>query len=328
MIYLGSRKAIALPIVLVIIGVLTITTISLIRTNRQTLPGNYEIIKRMQMKFIAKGALQHARLKMRLLSTEAYDAAAYAVGKNPLFDHAAGYGDFTGGFTDTLGQTDSSTRSNGNTYIVTNPGPAFLTGEVSGASPLQRNNVEDVNFDGSADAWTGPYPNGDDALFSTSDKSNLISNLYLVRFYEDISSRSPFEANPARLSEAIDLRTWIDDPKGNYSPGTAPIDINQAWPGCWPNSQPAIQIVSGQVDPVTGVPDMFTASYLVNEMRVLASEGSKLYGKEAVKVGVRVRIVTTGIKVTSGDASGAARFIDVPGIYEEKSVFKVSRTLE
>lgn len=324
--YFPSRRGMAITIVLGIIGILTITVVSLMKSNRQTLPGNYEIIKRMQMKFIAKGALQHARLKMRLLSTEAYDAAAFAVGKNPLFDHAAGYDDFTGGVMETLGPGQSSQRAQGNTYIVTNPGPAFLSGEVIGGTPIQRSNAEDVNFDGSSDSWPGPYPDGDEDLFKTSESSNMVSNLYLVRFYEDISSRNPFEDNPSTLQNAMDIRSWIDE--GKFNVGTSPIAADQTWSGCWPNSQQAIQIVSGQIDPVTGVPDMFTANYFVNEMRVLASEGSKLYGREAIKVGVKVRLVTKGIRVQEGAGSGAARFGDVEGTYEEKSVFKVSRTLQ
>ena len=60
---------------------------------------------------------------MRLLSTEAYDAAAYSVGKNPLYDHAAGYSNLKG--TDILSETDNSSQGE---FIVTNPGPAFSNG--------------------------------------------------------------------------------------------------------------------------------------------------------------------------------------------------------
>ncbi len=315
----------AIPVVLAIIGVLSITVIALLKTNRHSLPGNYEIIKRMQMKFIAKGALQHARLKMRLLSTEAYDAAAYSVGKNPLYDHAAGYDGLDG--TNILGENQTSNRGH---FIVTNPGPAFLTGTaVNNGSNLERTNVEDINFDGTADSWTGGYPLGDDDLFQTSSKSNLKTNLYLVRFYEDISSRDPFQHDLTVLEAAVNLRNWISgDSTTDIFENRSKIDINQAWNGKWNNSQEAVQIVSAQIDPVTGVPDMFTASYYVDEMRVLASEGSRLYGKEAVKVGVKVNLVTKGIINTGADKdSGAAIIGDVQGTYQETSVFKVSRTL-
>jgi len=316
----------AIPIVLAFIGILSVTVVALMKTNRQSLPGNYEIIKRMQMKFIAKGALQHARLKMRLLSTEAYDAAAYSVGKNPLYDHAAGYENLDG--TNILGE---NAVSNQGSFIVTNPGPAFLTGTaLINGSNLERTSVEDINFDGSADEWTGPYPPGDEELFKTSSKSNLISNLYLVRFYEDISTRDPFQKNLVPLQTAVNLRNWIS---GNpttdiFEDRPSKIDINETWNGKWNASQKAVQIVSGQIDPITGIPDMFTASYYVDEMRVLASEGSRLYGKEAVKVGVKVNLVTKGvINSGKGQDSGASIVGDVYGTYQEKSVFKVSRTL-
>ena len=316
----------AIPIVLAFIGVLSITVVALLKTNRQSLPGNYEIIKRMQMKFVAKGALQHARLKMRLLSTEAYDAAAYSVGKNPLYDHAAGYDNLDG--TNTLGENVVSNRG---TFIVTNPGPAFLTGTaaINGIN-LERTNVEDINFDGSADEWTNPYPEGDEELFDRPGKSNLVSNLYLVRFYEDISTRDPFKHDLPPLQTAVNLVNWIsNDPSINgIFEDRSPINVNELWDGKWNNSQEAVQIVSGQIDPVTGMPDMFTASYYVDEMRVLASEGSRLYGKEAVKVGVKVNLATKGI-INSGLGSDSGRAIigDVEGTYQETSVFKVSRTL-
>ena len=316
----------AIPIVLAIIGILSVTVVALLKTNRQSLPGNYEIIKRMQMKFIAKGALQHARLKMRLLSTEAYDVAAYSVGKNPFYDHAAGYDNLNG--TNILGENSTSQQGS---FIVTNPGPAFLTGTaVINGSNLERNAVDDINFDGTADTWSGPYPLGDEELFQTSGKSNLISNLYLVRFYEDISTRDPFQHDLKPLQTAVNLRNWIsgDSTVDIFEDRPSKIDINEAWNGKWNNSQEAVQIVSGQVDPVTGVPDMFTASYYVDEMRVLASEGSRLYGKEAVKVGVKVDLVTKGIINSGlGGDSGLAIIGDVLGTYQETSVFKVSRTL-
>ena len=314
----------AIPIVLAFVGVLSITVVALLKTNRQSLPGNYEIIKRMQMKFVAKGALQHARLKMRLLSTEAYDAAAYSVGKNPLYDHAAGYDNLDG--TNTLGENAVSNRG---TFIVTNPGPAFLTGTATvNGTNLDRPNVEDINFDGSADVWPGPYPEGDAELFDRPGKSNLVSNLYLVRFYEDISTRDPFKHDLPPLQTAVNLVNWISNDPSTNDIFQDRSPINESWNGKWNNSQEAVQIVSGQIDPVTGVPDMFTASYYVDEMRVLASEGSRLYGKEAVKVGVKVNLTTKGIINSGlGSDSGGAIIGDVEGTYQETSVFKVSRTL-
>ena len=83
---------------------------------------------------------------------------------------------------------------------------------------------------------------------------------------------------------------------------------------------------TGQVDPVTGVPDMFTASYYVNEMRVLASE-ARLYGKEAVKVGVKVDLLQRELLLRLQTVTRSCYLWGRERFHQETSVFKVSRTL-
>jgi hypothetical protein len=314
------------------IGILSITVIALLRSERQDKPVIFKNLKHLQLKYLAKGALQHARLKMRLLSTEAYDGAAYAVGKNPYFDHSSGYADFPTGWTAIHAPNALASRGTGS--LVTNPGPAFLSGSVVNLSPLERSVVADTDFDNNPDPWSGgDYPASSpkiDKLFKRTFGGNhparLRSNLYLVRFYEDISSLDPFSTVLPELPDAIDLRAWIDTGTLSFGPSAMPGITD----GIYDFSQAAIRVVSGAADPVTGVPDLFTASYLVDEMKVLASRNAKLYGQEAISVSVEVRIVSQGfLSVASGAGSGlaAARFAAVSGQLKERAIYKVSRSL-
>jgi|GEM_PF-950320 len=338
-----SQRGMAIPLVFAFVGILSITVIMLLRSDRQDKPVIFHNLKHLQMKYVAKGALQHARLKMRLLSTPAYDAAAYAVGKNPYFDHSAGYADFPTNWETILNDpNDFSERGGGNITqaiqaapIVTNPGPAFLAGSTVALDPLERDVVEDTDFDNNPDVWTnGDVPGGNprlEELFKvnagTPTPARFRSNLYLVRFYEDISTLDPFAASLPQLHEAVDLFQWIN--MGNVVNGTSPAPSPPSNTGIYPNSQAAIQIVSGAVDPVTGVPDMFTASYFVDEMKVLATRGANLYGQEAVSVSVQVNAVSQGtVSAVSGSADMShVRFGGVSGTLREQSIFKVSRTL-
>jgi len=305
----------ALPIVFTIIGLLSITAIMLLKANRQDLPQSFHNLKHTQMKYIAKGALQHARLKMKILSTEAYDAAAYSVGKNPYYDHSGDqpYPDYmVGNQTRVLGPNDASSAPNG---IVINPGPAFLTGTVSfDSGNLIREQVDHICNTANAQEW-GTGDVGADPLwrhkFDPNDPLDSRAlkrvNLALVRFWEDIST--------------LDV----------YSTSTAPI---------YEHSQPAVAIVKGRREPVTGIEDTFSANYRVSDMRVLAGRGGRLYGEEAVAVNVFVQMRTMGFlsNETEADDStlneaaqqrlgNAAIYSNVEGELRESAVFKVARTL-
>ncbi|MCO4783684.1 MAG: hypothetical protein KC646_15260 [Candidatus Cloacimonetes bacterium] len=351
-----SKKAMAIPIVFAFIGILSITVVSMLRSTKDDLPVVFHNVKHLQMKYLAKGAMQHARLKLKLLSTEAYDAAAYAVGKNPYYDHSAGY-DFTALTTKlNVGQASQREAVPGS-GIVTNPGPAFITGTIN-VDGSSRADVHDINFNGieGTDTWsaadltgfdiqtralfgfdsgTGYYESGEstDAIFKT--------NLALVRFYEGISTVSPERvAGLQAFNQLVDQREWIDN--GNLSltapPSLALTVDEEKTVGVFPYSQAAIRVLSGVVDPVTGVPDMFSARYFVKEMKVLATQGNRLYGQEALKVKVHVDLYTRGaagttkgtIGATTGAGEtrlGATTFKAVTGFLEETSVFKVARTI-
>jgi len=328
-----NSKGMAIPIVFAFIGILSITVIALLRSERQDKPVIFKNLKHLQLKYLAKGALQHARLKLRLLSTEAYDGVAYAIGKNPYFDHSSKYNNFPANWTVVRGTNDPPT-SRGTGSLVTNPGPAFLSGSVSAVSPLDRDVVTDTDFDNNPDVWaSGDYPGGFpkiDRLFKRTFGGNhparLRSNLYLVRFYEDISSLDPFSAALPELADAIDIRAWIDTGTITAGPSAVPAVTD----GIYDFSQPAIRVISGSADPVTGVPDMFTASYLVDEMRVLASRDAKLYGQEAISVSVQVQMASQGfLSIATGAGAGmaAARFAGVSGELRERAIYKVSRSL-
>lgn len=333
---MNSKRGLVIPMVLVFVSLMSITVIMLLRTDRQDKPVLFKNLKHLQMKYIAKGAMQHARLKMKLLSTPAYDAAAFAVGKNPYFDHSAGYADFYGDATLTLNRNEHSKRGlvkGEATPIVTNPGPAFLSGSVVSKEPLERIDVEDTDFDGTPNKWSlSDVPSGDvrlEKLFRLNELNDMpaasLTNLHLVRFYEDISTVDPFSAPLPRLFEAIQVGEWINN--GSIVNGVTPVSAG--FDGIFPHSQQAIQVVSGAVDPVTGMPDMFTASYFVSEMRVLATQGGDLYGQEAISVSVRVDINSQGVTTPSSDAAStvALGFEGVAGTLVTTSVFKVSRTL-
>ncbi|PCJ16946.1 MAG: hypothetical protein COB02_14870 [Candidatus Cloacimonadota bacterium] len=339
-----QSKGMAIPIVLTFIGILSITVISMLRSSKDEMPIVFNNIKHLQMKYLAKGAMQHARLKLKLLSTEAYDAAAYAVGKNPYFDHSVGY-DFTGGVSTLLNVGDQSQREAvTGSGIVTNPGPAFISGTID-LGATTRSKIRDIDFSGTENIWTdtSPLVARNKSLFGfaqsfgyyqpgeTTDAS-YVANLALVRFYEDISSVSPPQITPSlkRLHEMVDVRNWIDNGITTLSNQPNLNTLDQKKIGVFEYSQAAIRVLSGVLDPVTGVPDMFSARYFVKEMKVLATEGNRLYGQEALKVKVRVDLYTRGTKGNTGSAGSSIRgvlFTPVTGFLEETSVFKVARTI-
>jgi hypothetical protein len=325
----NKNRGMALPIVMMFIFLISIAAVTLLRSSRQDLPQSFESLKHLQMKYIAKGAMQHARLKMTLLSTQAYDAAAYAVGKNPYYDHSAAYAQLGQPPASFLGPNDASNRGIGTSGIVTNPGPAFISGAVvvNGAGEItDRSGEHQLTFGGFDNQWDGgDFPSAmasafdvnnsmGESIFSYGD-NRYVGNLALVRFFEDISTIDPLRWNGAGFADQT---------------GSNPF-------GFWPGSQQAVHIVSDVIDPVTGVADMFSASYDVRGMRVLATTGSRLYGSEAVSVTARVIIYTRGWSTNSTPPAGGQRgvqdlggasFVEsVAGTLEETSVFIVERQL-
>jgi len=104
-------------IVLSIAVLLLIASLALWQANQSETARIPNLVRRMQASYLAKGALQLALLKARLMVTPLYHASAFAVGKNPFYTHAAGYAHLTGGSPATP--------------YVTAPGPAFLTGSCT-----------------------------------------------------------------------------------------------------------------------------------------------------------------------------------------------------
>lgn len=96
---------------------------------------------RVQAQYLAKGALQIALLKARLLPTPLYDATFYSVGKNPYYLHSRGYGH--------LSETPPPKPVE---LAMVLPGPAFLTGEVTVAADgtVNRTNVKTIPGAGSS----------------------------------------------------------------------------------------------------------------------------------------------------------------------------------
>jgi hypothetical protein len=85
----------ALVLVLIVSSLMLIAVTALWRTNQDDIPRIQLNVRRLQGQFLAQGVMQIARLKFKLLPTPAYDAATYAQGKNPYFDHStSGYTNF------------------------------------------------------------------------------------------------------------------------------------------------------------------------------------------------------------------------------------------
>jgi hypothetical protein len=151
-----------------------------------------ELREKYQSYFLAKGGQQHALLKFRLLPTPFYDAAAYAIGKNPYFDFSKSMNRYS------------------------NPGPAFFTGTI-------------VNFDDSATETVGEetmtyqiIERGPDWSIEDEDKDYQgIMSRHLRRFLIDIKSGYPAGSPIIQISteEREDLAMgngWYDPFDGEY----------------------------------------------------------------------------------------------------------------
>lgn len=124
----------ALPIVLILCGLLMVsglTVWSVLGTDVRQVEVN---IARVQAEFLVKGAMQLALLKTRHCSTPLYEAAFFAVGKNPAYIHSKGYAHLA---ATAPGTPDPLTQ------VIR--GPAFLTGTVTlGAGGVARTLVKDI----------------------------------------------------------------------------------------------------------------------------------------------------------------------------------------
>jgi hypothetical protein len=174
----------ALVMALIVSSLLLVSALFLWRSNQDDLPRAQLNVVNLQKHFLAKGAQEIARLKIKLLPTPAYDAASFAVGRNPYFDHSAtGYSQFR-----------SSTADRAIWH-----GPLFFTGTATwGTGDYLRdpNKLRDVNLDGVENA--GDQVGGE-----------YICELYLKMFGSDLKTG----VNQLKVdSSVIDPITGIADP--------------------------------------------------------------------------------------------------------------------
>jgi len=194
----------ALPLVLIMASLLLSVTLVVWRSSHDDIPRGLINLGNVQANFLAKGALQHALLKIRLLPTQAYDAAAYSVGKNPYFNHCGG----TGSGYDLLHQVATSKGSAVDPQRVR--GPAFLTGNTDSVSwedqptlAYLNSQPKDVNLNGTTDA--GDHVDG-------NPTNPFICDQYLLKFASDIRADST-GSFPVRFKRGdVDPVTGIADP--------------------------------------------------------------------------------------------------------------------
>jgi len=129
------RSGMALVIVLTITSLLLISALYVWNTVRTDMSQNLVAIPRIQAQYLAKGAIQLALLKARRLPTQLYDAAFYAVGKNPSYVHSRGYAHLS----------DNPANPPSDPLAMVIQGPAFLTGDVTvSGSTVTRDNVKTI----------------------------------------------------------------------------------------------------------------------------------------------------------------------------------------
>ncbi len=115
-----GRRGMALFICLGIIVLLFVFSFILWMQSAGNVTQVMDKAERIQAEFVARGALNHALLKFRLLPTELYDAIAFSIGKNPLYD-----------FSIPLVNEDGKWCPN----LRFTFGPAFFTGTAEVLSP-------------------------------------------------------------------------------------------------------------------------------------------------------------------------------------------------
>ena len=145
------------------------------RTSRKEID---RVVEKEQALYVARGAQQHALLKFRLMPTELYDAVAFSIGKNPLYDFGRPHQANTPE-SGTIGVEDAQSCE----------GPMFFTGK----SNTQIKAVSDGagRFFINVDRSKVGYGSGDTGL-SGSDESNRNQMSKLLQgFLMDIATLYP-----------------------------------------------------------------------------------------------------------------------------------------
>lgn len=200
------RRGMILPMVLLFSGMLLVTGLAVWRTNQTDVQQITVNVRRVQAQFLAKGALQLALLKARLLPTPLYDAAAYSVGKNPYYVHSSGYDHLKSGVM--------------SPQAALVPGPAFLTGlgtddaKVLGDGSLQRTNIKKVPGTSDGESQSDNL-NSEDGLAG----ADFVVDRYLNFFALDLADStvaSPTMSQDPRISvkgqDKIRISTSASDP--------------------------------------------------------------------------------------------------------------------
>jgi len=146
-------------VMVIIIGmILMAMAVILMTTSGDSKETIFQLKEKYQAKFLALGGQQHALLKFRLLPTQFYDAAAYAIGKNPYYDF-----------------TRPMDRYN-------NPGPMFFTGAVPVPTYVEDASGREVPLITRDDSWA----------FSPADREfKGVMATHLNRFLKDIRTDYP-----------------------------------------------------------------------------------------------------------------------------------------
>ena len=185
-----SQKGITILLVIIVGMTLMAMVVILLSGGSDSREKVFQMKEKYQSLFLAKGGQQHALLKFRLLPTPFYDAAAYAIGKNPYYDF-----------------TRKMDRYN-------NPGPMFFTGDVQ-APTLGAADGQEMLIVSRSGNW---------ALSDLDKTFQGVMSTHLNRFLKDIRSEYPIgDSNQSVItinSETHDDQAmgtnWHDPYSGNY----------------------------------------------------------------------------------------------------------------
>lgn len=198
-----TRHAMAIPLVIILTSLMLTGVLVLWQASHDDMPRALLDVGRLQARYVALGAIQHALLKVKLLPTQAYDAAAYAVGKNPYFNHTSGTG---GGYEAIKKLVDNPADTSVDPHAV--KGPAFLAGTYPGtvvwfdADKAWRNSAaRDVDLSGTEDQ--ADHVGGQGA-------NPWICEQYLLEFAEDVKADTGLPVHFVRGQ--TDAVTGLEDP--------------------------------------------------------------------------------------------------------------------
>lgn len=183
-----SRRGVTIIMVIVIGMMLLAMVVILLSGGSDSREKVFNMKEKYHSLFLAKGGQQHALLKFRLLPTPFYDAAAYAIGKNPYFDF-----------------TRKMDRQN-------NPGPMFFTGDVT----VEENVITDGDREMLLITRSGEWG------FSAEDKKfEGVMATHLNRYLKDIRSGYPVpkpvvQINSEKHNDLAMGQDWHDPYSGNY----------------------------------------------------------------------------------------------------------------